>query len=250
MCGSRTSRIYVFLKLLSLLFLCRNIPMSLLFVSIVLWAIGLLDGTHPVMFGSGLIVSWVYLRFYQRHPNGSRGDSSESFTFSSFFPNVLQPFVSILVNPVYRLNVRMGIIKALSGSRSNASSLSSVAVSMPGGVDQHDMERRRQIALKALSERLSRTTDSSRQKLLPKSFPPPKLVGHQSSKNHHHSHHPPSSKVLPSTVTSSSSSIQQQKQQHQAKDSQKLDSTIVNVTPNTTSASSSNLIDLVTQTKP
>lgn len=44
-------------------------------------------------------------------------------------------------------------------------------------VDMHDMERRRQIALKALSERLSRTTDSSRQKILPKSFP------------HHHHHH-------------------------------------------------------------
>lgn len=41
----------------------------------------------------------------------------------------------------------------------------------------HDMERRRQIALKALSERLSRTTDSSRQKILPKSFP-----------YHHHAH--------------------------------------------------------------
>lgn len=45
-------------------------------------------------------------------------------------------------------------------------------------VDMHDMERRRQIALKALSERLSRTTDSSRQKILPKSFP-----------HHHHHHH-------------------------------------------------------------
>lgn len=40
------------------------------------------------------------------------------------------------------------------------------------------MERRRQIALKALSERLMRSTDSSKQKLLPKSFP----------MNHHHGH--------------------------------------------------------------
>lgn len=45
------------------------------------------------------------------------------------------------------------------------------------------MERRRQIALKALSERLSRTTDSSRQKILPKSFP-----YHQHAHGHGHSH--------------------------------------------------------------
>lgn len=49
----------------------------------------------------------------------------------------------------------------------------------------HDMERRRQIALKALSERLSRTTDSSRQKILPKSFP-----YHHHSHGHAHAHGP------------------------------------------------------------
>lgn len=50
---------------------------------------------------------------------------------------------------------------------------------MPG-VDMNDMERRRQIALKALNERLSRTTDASRQNILPKSFP---------HSHHGHGHH-------------------------------------------------------------
>lgn len=41
----------------------------------------------------------------------------------------------------------------------------------------------RQIALKALSERLSKTTDSSRQNTVPKSFP------QTTGKHHHHHHH-------------------------------------------------------------
>lgn len=144
--------------------------MTVLFFSLILWLIGLLDGTHPVMFCSGLLVAWVYLRFYQRHPNGSKGDSAESFSFSSFFPSIVQPVINILVNPIYHFSLRLGIIRPISATRSNSSSLTSVSVTMPG-IDPHDMERRRQIALKALSERLSRTTDSSRQNTLPKSFP-------------------------------------------------------------------------------
>jgi membrane associated rhomboid family serine protease len=60
----------------------RNIPLTILCISIILWAVGLLDGIHPVMFCSGLIVSWVYLRFYQKHSNNSRGDSAENFSFA------------------------------------------------------------------------------------------------------------------------------------------------------------------------
>lgn len=60
----------------------RNIPLSIVFLSIVLYLCGLLEGTNPTMFVSGLLVSWTYLRFYQRHTNGTRGDMSDSFTFS------------------------------------------------------------------------------------------------------------------------------------------------------------------------
>lgn len=49
----------------------------------------------------------------------------------------------------------------------------------------------RQIALKALSERLSKTTDSSRQNTVPKSFPQStgKHHGHGHSHGHSHGHH-------------------------------------------------------------
>lgn len=172
----------------------RNVPLTVVIASIILWACGLLDGTYPAMFASGLYVSWVYLRFYQRHSNGTRGDSAENFRFASFFPNVLQPFIAIIANPVYLGCLRIGLVKRLSPPQSHSSSLQSVSVQLPG-VDPHDMERRRQIALKALSERLSKTTDSSRQNTVPKSFPQTTGKhlhhghGHSHGHGHHHHHH-------------------------------------------------------------
>ncbi|XP_034471534.1 transmembrane protein 115 [Drosophila innubila] len=168
----------------------RNVPLTVLILAIIGWAIGMLDGTYPAMFASGTIVSWIYLRFYQHHPNG-RGDSSESFTFVSFFPNVTQPFISILVNPIYNCCLRVGVVKTPTPLRTiSTASLTSVSVQMPG-VDPHDIERRRQIALKALSERL-KATDSTRHAQLPKSFPQQQ---HQQPHHHHqqqqpqHKHH-------------------------------------------------------------
>nr|XP_014102695.1 transmembrane protein 115 [Bactrocera oleae] len=165
----------------------RNVPLTVLVASILTWAIKLLDGTYPTMFGSGLIVAWIYLRFYQWHPNG-RGDSSESFTFASFFPNVMQPVISILVNPIYICCLKLGVVKTPAPPRSSslAGSLSSVSIQIPGA-DAHDIERRRQIALKALSERL-KSTDAARHNQLPKSFPTVSSGGAPMSGHHHHHH--------------------------------------------------------------
>jgi len=61
---------------------CRNAPM--LFSSIIMF-LGLLNWIgHPymIMFFWGLIASWIYLRFYQRHPNGIRGDNTDNFSFA------------------------------------------------------------------------------------------------------------------------------------------------------------------------
>lgn len=60
----------------------RNVPLTVFFLSLVLWVVGLLEGTFPTMFLSGLLVSWIYLRFYQYHSNGSRGDMGDYFTFA------------------------------------------------------------------------------------------------------------------------------------------------------------------------
>lgn len=166
----------------------RNVPLTVLMFSLVAWLVNILEGTYPAMFCSGLIVSWVYLRFYQWHPNG-HGDSSESFTFASFFPTVMQPFIGILVNPMYLCCLKVGVVKPPAPPRTvSTSSLSSISISMPG-VDPHDIERRRLIALKALSERL-KSSESGRQtsSSLPKSFPPPANSGTTGKHHHNHGH--------------------------------------------------------------
>lgn len=60
----------------------RNIPFIVMVISLILWAVGLLDSVFPIMFNSGTFVSWIYLRFYQKHSNRGFGDGSESFTFA------------------------------------------------------------------------------------------------------------------------------------------------------------------------
>ena len=39
---------------------------------------------------SGTLSGWIYLRFYQKREQGSRGDMAESFSFATFFPEMIQ----------------------------------------------------------------------------------------------------------------------------------------------------------------
>lgn len=60
----------------------RNVPLIVFFMSLIFWIVGLLEGTYPTMLLSGLLTSWTYLRFYQYHSNGTRGDMADYFTFA------------------------------------------------------------------------------------------------------------------------------------------------------------------------
>ncbi|KAF4523744.1 hypothetical protein B566_EDAN013862 [Ephemera danica] len=132
----------------------RNIPLSVLFVSILLYLIGLIDGTYPTMYAAGFIISWTYLRFYQRHSNGTRGDMAESFSFANFFPTVLQPPIAVLCNTIHSSLVKIGLCQK-PVRKYDLGAPSAITISLPGS-DPHDMDRRREKALKALSERLNR----------------------------------------------------------------------------------------------
>lgn len=59
-----------------------HIPLLLLFAAGSLRLVGALDGPFPVMFGFGIFLSWIYLRFYQKHSNGNRGDMADNFSFA------------------------------------------------------------------------------------------------------------------------------------------------------------------------
>ena len=60
----------------------RHVPLLLFLTSILLYVVGLLEGLYATMIGCGIAVSWIYLRFYQVHSNGTRGDLAESFAFA------------------------------------------------------------------------------------------------------------------------------------------------------------------------
>lgn len=133
----------------------RNIPLTVFAATFLLWAIGMVEGSYCTMFGTGLIISWIYLRFYQVHSNGSKGDLADSFAFATLFPNVLQPPVSVLSNTVFSLMVRCGVCtKPIRRYDVGAAGPSGITISLPGAESQ-DAERRRQIALRALSQRLA-----------------------------------------------------------------------------------------------
>lgn len=88
----------------------------------------------------------------------------------------MQPVIRLLVNPIYKVSLSVGLIKhnpIIPLSHSN-SDIRSLTMSMAGSTSeqQHDNERRRQIALKALNERWKAlNTDATKTSALPKSFP-------------------------------------------------------------------------------
>lgn len=131
-----------------------HIPLTLLTLIILLRIAGLLPGSYPYMFGSGIIVSWVYLRFYQKHTNGNRGDMADTFSFASFFPSQFQPLIAVISNSIFAGLVKIKLCKKPQ-RRYDVSSPTTVTVTLPG-TEPHDAERRKQLALKALNERLNK----------------------------------------------------------------------------------------------
>ncbi|GCB77722.1 transmembrane protein 115 [Scyliorhinus torazame] len=134
----------------------KDVPMVLLAIIGVLRLTMLLSSSLLTSYGFGLLSSWVYLRFYQKHSRG-RGDMSDHFAFATFFPEILQPPVSMVANVIYSVLVKIRICKK-AVKRYDVGAPSSITISLPG-TDPQDAERRRQLALKALNERLKRVED-------------------------------------------------------------------------------------------
>ena len=93
--------------------------------------------------------AWMYLRFFQSR-NGTRGDFSEGFAFTTFFPPQLQGIVSIISNICFMIFKCILLV----GQNSQSSQQSSTDIPSDK-VATYEIERRRQIALKALDERLN-----------------------------------------------------------------------------------------------
>lgn len=134
-------------------------PALVLLLLLLLRLSGLLDNAAPLAaYVYGALSGWVYLRFYQRHSRG-RGDMSDHFAFASFFPEALQPAVGFLAGLVHAALVKIKVCRKMV-KRYDVGAPSSITISLPG-TDPQDAERRRQLALKALNERLKRVEDQS-----------------------------------------------------------------------------------------
>lgn len=62
----------------------KHIPLIGIVTTITLSVFGVLNGPYAIHFGFGILASWVYLRFYQKHGNGNKGDMAEDFSFARY----------------------------------------------------------------------------------------------------------------------------------------------------------------------
>ncbi|KAL9941201.1 hypothetical protein D7B24_005803 [Verticillium nonalfalfae] len=117
----------------------------------------------------GFLISWTYLRFYKTvfpdldasQSAGLRGDASETFAFSEFFPGPVKPFVAAAANQIFEVLVAMRVCTPFSQDSVSAArgggSGSFIQRGGPGGA-RAEAERRRALALKTLDQRLYAAT--------------------------------------------------------------------------------------------
>lgn len=99
----------------------------------------------------GVYFSWLYLRFWQKQGDVS-GDASESFSFASFFPGLLRPFVTTATAPLSQVFRICGCYHGKQQpNRASTPAYLETPVSL---ADPADAERRRQRALQALDKRM------------------------------------------------------------------------------------------------
>ncbi|KAI1422097.1 eukaryotic integral membrane protein-domain-containing protein [Xylaria sp. FL1777] len=129
----------------------------------------------------GFLTSWTYLRFYKTvfpdldssQPTSMRGDASETFAFSEFFPAPAKPFVAALADQVFAMLVAARVCTPFSQADISAAQGNNFHQrSAPGGV-RAEAERRRALALKVLDQRLHAATSSpaSRSQSIPPAQP-------------------------------------------------------------------------------
>ncbi|KAK3581288.1 hypothetical protein CHS0354_033021 [Potamilus streckersoni] len=118
-----------------------HIPLLLVLTVVTLRLIGLIDGPYHIMFMWGILISWTYLRFFQNHSNGNRGDMAENFSFASFFPRQIQPVIAIISNTTFHVLVKLKVCKKPQ-RRYDVSSPTTITITLPG-TDPQDAERRK-----------------------------------------------------------------------------------------------------------
>ncbi|KAF4361878.1 hypothetical protein G4B88_009250 [Cannabis sativa] len=97
----------------------------------------------------GTYMSWIYLRYWQKKPETKlKGDPSDDFAFSTFFPDFLRP----VIDPIATIFHRM--LCGRSEAADNAQGYTVGGNPLPGS-DPIEASRRRERGARALEERLA-----------------------------------------------------------------------------------------------
>ncbi|URE16150.1 serine threonine-protein kinase [Musa troglodytarum] len=98
----------------------------------------------------GIYMSWIYLRYFQRQPETSlKGDPSDDFSFSSFFPEFLRPVLDPIASVFHWV-----FCGRISDSSADTRGDTLDGSPMPGS-DSVDAIRRRERGARALEQRLA-----------------------------------------------------------------------------------------------
>ncbi|RDL39091.1 uncharacterized protein BP5553_03431 [Venustampulla echinocandica] len=149
----------------------------------VLAVMPLLSAASFFLVVTGFLTSWTYLRFYKAafpdletsQPSSLRGDASETFAFSEFFPDLAKPYVAAFADQVYNIFVALHICTPFSAANASGSRGDVVMQRLTPGSARAEAERRRALALKALDQRLHAASAAGKPKTT--APPPPAVAG-------------------------------------------------------------------------
>ncbi|XP_026413019.1 rhomboid-like protein 19 [Papaver somniferum] len=99
----------------------------------------------------GTYTSWIYLRYLQKKPETNlRGDPSDEFSFSTFFPKFLRP----VIDPIASIFGRLLCGRSEASTDAKGYMLGGGGAALPGS-DPAEASRRRERGARALEERLA-----------------------------------------------------------------------------------------------
>ncbi|PWA69828.1 rhomboid protein-related protein [Artemisia annua] len=125
------------------------LPSIMLLLAIVLSFITEEAATYLPILIFGTYIGWIYLRYFQRkQETGYKGDPSDEFAFSTFFPELVRP----AIDPIASIFDRM--LCGRSEASTDGRGYTVGSTTLPGS-DPIEATRRRERGARALEERLA-----------------------------------------------------------------------------------------------
>lgn len=127
-----------------------------LVVLLAVFVFTLIFASQMLIFGlCGFVSSWVYLRYFQRNPGGIVGDPSNIFAMHTFFPEGFQKPIVVFEGFFSKL-ASLNPFRRFRSRRNGGDNVEEYEGDITVEISSVDAERRKQIALNAINEKLSK----------------------------------------------------------------------------------------------